>query len=113
MAHSLCTVVINYEEDVVTARQRARQVAQLLGFEGQDQTRISTAVSEVARIFVNRKTTSHVEFFLEGGTTPQILLVSIGRPRPSVPPSMGPLHARSVSPQWETAMLSARRLMDQ
>ena len=113
MAHSLCTVVINYEDDVVTARQRARQVAQLLGFEGQDQTRISTAVSEVARIFVNRKTTSHVEFFLEGGTTPQILLVRIGRPRPSVPPSMGPLHARSVSPQWETAMLSARRLMDQ
>ena len=114
MAHSLCTVVINYEDDVVTARQRARQVAQLLGFDGQDQTRISTAVSEVARIFVNRKTSSNVEFLLEGGTTPQILLVSIGRPRgPSVLPSMGPRHAGSVSPQWETAMLSARRLMDQ
>src|SRR5688572_6061030 len=114
MAHSLCTVVINYEDDVVTARQRARQVARLLGFEGQDQTRISTAVSEVARIFVSPKASSHVEFFLEGGTTPQVLLVRIGGPRGlSVHPSTAPMNAVSSSPQWETAMLSARRLMDQ
>ena len=31
------------------ARQRARQIAALLGFDAQDQTRIATAVSEIAR----------------------------------------------------------------
>jgi anti-sigma regulatory factor (Ser/Thr protein kinase) len=42
---ALLTVVIRYEQDVVCARQRARQIAALLGFDGQDQTRIATAVS--------------------------------------------------------------------
>ena len=114
MAHNLCTVVINYEDDVVTARQRARKVARLLGFDSQDQTRISTAVSEVARLFVNRKTSSHVEFFLEGGTTPQVLLVKIGSPEgASVRSSRDAMNALSSSPQRETALISARRLMDQ
>jgi signal transduction histidine kinase len=45
----LVTVDIRYEEDVVIARQRARQLAELLGFDGRDQTRIATAVSELTR----------------------------------------------------------------
>jgi signal transduction histidine kinase len=45
----LLTVQIAREEDVVTARQRARQVAKALGFDPHDQTRIATAVSEIAR----------------------------------------------------------------
>ena len=43
------TVALVEEADIVTARQRARQIAGLLGFEGQDQARIATAVSEIAR----------------------------------------------------------------
>lgn len=114
MPHSLCTVVINYEDDVVTARQRARQVARLLGFDGQDQTRISTAVSEVGRLFVNRKNSSQVEFFLEGGTAPQVLLVRIGGSHgPPSQPGKEAIDTISSSPQWNTAMLSARRLVDQ
>ena len=42
-------VAIQAEQDTVTARQRARQVAEGLGFGQQDQTRIATAVSEIAR----------------------------------------------------------------
>ncbi len=52
MAKSLqriVTVGINSEQDVVLARQRARQIAGSLGFDMQDQTRIATAVSELAR----------------------------------------------------------------
>ena len=45
----LLTVEIRFEQDVVLARQRARQLANSLGLEGQVQTRIATAVSEVAR----------------------------------------------------------------
>ena len=40
---------IRYEQDVVLVRQRARQLAALLGFDTQDQARIATSVSEIAR----------------------------------------------------------------
>jgi signal transduction histidine kinase/CheY-like chemotaxis protein len=46
---TLLTVEIRYEQDVVLTRQQARQVAELLGFDAQDQVRIATAVSEIAR----------------------------------------------------------------
>src|SRR5690348_6680154 len=49
MAVNLFKLDIRYEHDVVLARQRARQVAAALGFDPQDQTRIATAISEVAR----------------------------------------------------------------
>jgi signal transduction histidine kinase len=46
---SLLTVALLEEGDIIAARQRAREIAALLGFEAQDQTRIATAVSEIAR----------------------------------------------------------------
>ena len=45
----LLTVDIRLEHDVVVVRQRARQLAALLDFDGQEQTRIATAASEIAR----------------------------------------------------------------
>lgn len=41
--------MLRHGADVVTVRQRAREVAALLGFDGSTQTRIATAVSEIAR----------------------------------------------------------------
>ena len=38
---------IRTEGDVVAARQRARRIAELLGVERRDQTRIATAVAEI------------------------------------------------------------------
>ena len=49
MSLSILTTQLSFEHDVVLVRQRARQVAKLLGFDAQDQTRIATAVSEIAR----------------------------------------------------------------
>ncbi|HYE31350.1 MAG TPA: ATP-binding protein [Methylomirabilota bacterium] len=49
MNWSLVTVELQREQDVVLARQRARQIASLLKFVQQDQVRIATAVSEIAR----------------------------------------------------------------
>lgn len=46
---SLLTTIIQTEDDIVVARQRAKQIAALLGFDPQNQTRIATAVSEIAR----------------------------------------------------------------
>jgi serine/threonine-protein kinase RsbT len=42
-------VPIRSEQDIVVARQRAREVAKSLGFGMVDQSRIATAVSEIAR----------------------------------------------------------------
>jgi signal transduction histidine kinase len=49
MSRAILTVQIRFEQDAVLTRQRARQIARLLGFDAQDQTRIATAVSEIAR----------------------------------------------------------------
>ena len=49
VAVNLLAVAVHTEQDVVLARQRARQIAALLGFELQAQTRIGTATSEIVR----------------------------------------------------------------
>jgi signal transduction histidine kinase/response regulator RpfG family c-di-GMP phosphodiesterase len=49
MTSNLFTIDIRLENDVVLARQKARAVASALKFDTQDQTRIATAVSEIAR----------------------------------------------------------------
>jgi signal transduction histidine kinase len=61
----LLTVKIAREEDVVTARQRARQVADALGFDEHDQTRVATAVSEIARNAFRYAGGGAVEFGLD------------------------------------------------
>lgn len=42
-------MLLRTEQDVVYARQRAREVAEALGFDNQDQIRLATATSEIAR----------------------------------------------------------------
>jgi signal transduction histidine kinase/CheY-like chemotaxis protein/anti-sigma regulatory factor (Ser/Thr protein kinase) len=49
MALDLLSIDIRVENDVVLARQKARAIAASLKFDAQDQTRIATAVSEIAR----------------------------------------------------------------
>jgi signal transduction histidine kinase len=45
----LLTLELRYEHDIVLARQRARELAAAFGCGGQDQIRLATAVSEIAR----------------------------------------------------------------
>jgi signal transduction histidine kinase/DNA-binding response OmpR family regulator len=49
MMHPLHSVTLGNEQDVVGARQHARSIAEILGFDHHDQIRIATAVSEIAR----------------------------------------------------------------
>ena len=77
MKLSILAVAIAREQDVVNARQRARQVAELLGFDGQGQTRIATAVSEIARNAFRYASDGRVEFAVEGRTAPQLLLITV------------------------------------
>ncbi len=45
----LLLIAIGAETDIVLVRKRTRRLAELIGFDAQDQTRITTAVSEIAR----------------------------------------------------------------
>ena len=63
---SIFQVPVRSERDIVLARQGARLVASQLGFGSQDQTRIATAVSEVARNAVQHAGGGVVEFLTEG-----------------------------------------------
>ncbi len=67
MSTLITRVEIRYEQDVVYARHWARLIAELLGIDRQDQARVSTAVSEIARNAVQYAGGGTVEFLLEGG----------------------------------------------
>src|ERR1700682_4528719 len=77
MSFSILSVSIRSEYDTVAARQRARQIARLLGFDRQDQTRISTAVSEIARNAFNYAGGGRVECLIEGRAAPQLFLIKV------------------------------------
>jgi signal transduction histidine kinase len=77
MSFSIISVRLEAERDLVAARQRARQVASLVGFDAQDQTRIATAVSEIARNAVMYAESGRVEFGIEGTSAPQVLLIRV------------------------------------
>ena len=80
MPHSILTVAVKAELDVVAARQRARQIASLAGLLPHDQARISTAVSELARNIINDSGAGSVLFAVEHARSPQLLVVSITEP---------------------------------
>jgi signal transduction histidine kinase/DNA-binding response OmpR family regulator len=73
----ILNVAIDFEQDIVSMRQRARQIAGLLNFDTQDQVRIATAVSEIARNAYRYAGRGSAEFALEGSTAPQLLIVRI------------------------------------
>ncbi len=73
----ILSVALIEEGDILIARQRARQIAGLLGFEAQDQTRIATAVSEIARNARVYGGGGRIEFSVQSGASPDLrILVS-------------------------------------
>src|SRR5215468_9818617 len=110
---ALHRVAIRYERDVVLARQRARQITGLVGFDTQDQTRIATAVSEVARNAFEYARGGDVEFRLEGVTAPQLLVIEIKDRGPGIPDLPAVLEGRYRSRTgMGVGIVGARRLMD-
>jgi len=113
MSVRLLTVRVRQEQDVVAARQRARQLARILGFEEQDQVRIATSVSELARNVYNYAREGEVEFAIEGQTPPQVLVVRVSDKGPGIADVSLILSGRYRSPTgMGLGILGARRLMD-
>ncbi|WP_020656933.1 sensor histidine kinase [Massilia niastensis] len=110
----ILSVGLDRDQDVVLVRQRARQVSALLGFSQQDQVRIGTAVSEIARGACHQGTGGRALFQLrEMGARQHLeILVSAGNgPRiamPSAPSAPGD----AQESLHELAIVTAHRLMD-
>src|SRR5581483_1772369 len=69
----LLRMEIRHEYDVVLVRQRARQIAAALKFDSQDQTRIATALSEIARNAFQYAGGGFVDFRIEQNPVPALL----------------------------------------
>jgi signal transduction histidine kinase len=109
----ILTLAIRNEADVVLVRQRARIVAELLGFETVDQTRVATAVSEIARNALAHGGGGTARF--AAGGSPPALHVAIedrgpGLRQPPEPPPRPGLDG--VRLRGGMGLHLARRLMD-
>ncbi|HET7497380.1 MAG TPA: ATP-binding protein [Candidatus Eisenbacteria bacterium] len=114
MSTRILSLALRQEVDVVLARQRARRIASLLGFEGQDQVRIATAVSEIARNAVAYAEQGMAEFAIEGTTPPQVFTIRITDKGPGIRRLPDILEGRYRSTTGMGIGISgARRLMDQ
>jgi signal transduction histidine kinase len=103
---------IRGEQDVVLARQRARQIARLLGLDPLDQSRVATAVSELARNAYQYAGGGRVVFELAGAPDP-MLRIRIADDGPGIARLQEVLDGRYRSPTGlGLGILGARRLSD-
>lgn len=113
MSIRVLTALVNTETDIVAVRQRAKQIAQLCGFGQQDQVRIATSVSELARNVYNYAGGGKIYFSVEGDTAPQILVVTIEDKGPGITNLDQILAGDYKSPTgMGMGIIGARRLAD-
>ena len=108
----LLTSAIGTESDVVFVRQRARQIAALMGFDAHEQTRISTAVSEIARNAFLYAQGGRAQFSIEGGA-PEHLIIRIsdrGQGIPNLPAILAGNYKSETG--MGMGLLGARKLVD-
>lgn len=85
MVDKLLTIDLRNDHDVVLTRQRAREISRLLGYENQDQIRIATAVSEIARNAVLYAGSGTVHFLVDIDAKPQIFAIEVLDTGPGIP----------------------------
>ncbi|WP_448266065.1 histidine kinase [Nostoc sp. DSM 114167] len=107
----LLAIAIQYEQDVVQARQRTREIAEQLGFDAQDRARLATAVSEIARNAFQYAQGGTVEFSVAG--EPQTFLIQIQDRGEGIPDLAEVLAGRYTSDTGAgLGIVGTRRLMD-
>jgi signal transduction histidine kinase/DNA-binding response OmpR family regulator len=107
------TVRLRQERHVVQARQRAREIAALLGFEHQEQIRLATATSELARNAFRYAIEGSVEFLVRDGQ-PQLFEILVTDSGPGITNLADILNGRYVSRTGlGKGIIGTRRLMDQ
>ncbi len=112
MAIPIFHLALRTERDVVQARQRAREVAAELGLDNQDQIRMATAASEIARNAFRYARSGEVEFAV-GLEEPQYLEVTVSDRGPGIANLEEILEGRYKSTTgMGIGLLGTRRLMD-
>lgn len=112
MALNLLRMEIRREHDVVLVRQRARQIAGALKFDSQDQTRIATALSEIARNAFQYAGGGMVEFQIQNSPE-AILQISVSDRGRGISNIHQILDGKYVSPTgMGLGIIGGRRLMD-
>jgi signal transduction histidine kinase/DNA-binding response OmpR family regulator len=113
MSGRLLSVRIRHEHDIVAARRRARQIAVALGFDVPEQTRIATAVSELARNAFRYAGGGTVDYTIEGALAPQVLSVRTWDEGPGIPHLDDVLSGKyQSSTGMGLGLVGARRLAD-
>jgi signal transduction histidine kinase len=74
MTERLLRMRLRSEQDVFVVRQLGREAARLAGMEGQDQTRVATALSEVGRMMLTGGPDADVAIGVTQGVRPTLLI---------------------------------------
>jgi signal transduction histidine kinase/CheY-like chemotaxis protein len=109
----LLQIAIAAETDIVLVRSRTRRLAELIGFDAQDQTRITTAVSEIVRNAYEYARGGTIEFRLTGEPEGPSFLVVVrdrGSGIADLPAVLAGSHKSATG--MGVGLLGARRLMD-
>lgn len=110
----ILSVNIERELDVVTGRQRARQLSALLGFNQQDQTRIATSVSEIARNACQYATGGRLDFLVNLQLSPQFFWMHVTDQGPGIRDIDSVLSGSYISPTgMGIGLAGTSRLMDE
>src|SRR6267378_3973553 len=110
----LLTLSIQQEYHAVGARRRARQIAELLGFDQQDQIRITTAASEIVRNALMYGRGGKVEFWIhQTPPPPGVFEIRVSDKGPGIVDLNHVLSRQYHSPTgMGCGIVGARRLMD-
>lgn len=110
----ISSISLQFEYDLVAARRRSRQIAGLLGFDDQDQTRIATVASEIARNALRYGRGGRIEFGIETREGFQSLALDVIDRGPGISDLDAILEGRYQSKTgMGLGILGARRLMDE
>lgn len=113
MSFQIIKLEIIQEHDIVLARQRARTIAGLLGFDTNEKTRISTAVSEIVRNSFVYAGGGQIEFLVEEESRPQLFLMRCHDKGPGIQDVATILEGRYHSKTGlGLGIIGTRRLMD-
>lgn len=109
----LSSISLHFEYDLVAARRRARQIASLLGFDEQDQTRIATVASEIARNALRYAGGGRIEFGVDNRDDGDYLCMNVSDRGPGIPNLQEILNGGYQSKTgMGIGLIGARRLMD-
>jgi signal transduction histidine kinase/CheY-like chemotaxis protein len=109
----LLMIAIAAETDIVLVRKRTRRLAELIGFDTQDQTRITTAVSEIARNAFEYANGGQIEFRLAGDKGRQKFAIGVRDRGPGIAnleAILAGFHKSATG--MGIGLLGAQRLMD-